>query len=239
MISIIMPYWNRLELLERSLNRMEELYTKYDMEVMIADDGSKKEPAKSVAHPNRYPWPIYCCTVMPQKDNALNPCVPINVAVQESRGYVIVITNPEIYHPTAILGDMLDELVKVGPKGYIIAATWSVDHNKWYAHSSITSKVNASLGRLPLPKGSGLHFCTMMYRKFYDEVGGFDESYREGQGVEDNDFLWTLHQAGANFRMMDNLMVEHTSTPTIWPPGGIARNSEIYRKKWAHVPEAL
>ncbi len=173
------------------------------------------------------------------KEQALNPCVPINRAVEASNGYITVLTNPEIYHPTAILGDMLDELVKIGPKGYVLASTWSIEHKRWYCHSTITSKVNATLGRLPLPKGSGLHFCSMMYRKFYDEIGGFDEDYRDGQGVEDNYFALKLHEAGATFRMMDNLMVEHTSTPTIWPPGGITRNSEIYRKKWSHVPEAL
>lgn len=234
MISIIMPYWNRNKLLARSLRRMSELYLGYDIEIIIADDGSEEE----CNVPLQSPWFIRVLS-LPHKTQALNPCVPINMAVKASRGYVIVLTNPEIYHPTNVLGEMLDELVKVGPKGYIIAATWSVDHDRWYAHSSITSKVNSSLGRLPLPPNSGLHFCTMMYRKFYDEVGGFDESYRDGQGVEDNDWLWALQQAGASFRMMDDLVVEHTSTPTIWPPGGIARNSEIYRKKWSHVPEAL
>jgi len=134
---------------------------------------------------------------------------------------------------------MLDELVKVGPKGYIIASTWSVDHNRWYCHSSITSKANVALGRLPLPKGSGLHFCTMMYKQFYEEVGGFDYDYREGQGVEDNDWLWNLWEMDAVFRLRDDLIVEHTSTPIIWPAGGIERNSELYRKKWSHVPEAF
>jgi len=236
MISIIMPYWNRLELLTRSLDRMGELYPNYDMEIIIADDGSEEE---CIVTQRYYPWPIHIIS-MPRKDVALNPCVPINLAVKASRGYILVLTNPEIYHPTAVLGSMLDELViKAGPKGYIIASTWSTDHNRWYAHSSITSKRNAELGRLPLPPNSGLHFCTMMYRRFYDEVGGFDETYREGQGVEDNDWLWALQEAGASFRMCDELMVEHTSTPTIWPEGGIARNSEIYRKKWSHVKEAL
>ncbi len=238
MISIIMPYWNRRELLVRSLGRVAELYWKYDMEVIIADDGSTREPLLKATIPKGLPWPVHVIT-LPRKNHALNPCVPINKAVATSRGYILVLTNPEIYHPTAILGDMLDELIAVGPKGYILASTWSVDHNKWYCHSSVTSKKNAALGRLPLPKGSGLHFCTMMYRKFYDEIGGFDEDYRDGQGVEDNDFVWALHQAGATFRMMDDLTVEHTSTPTIWPEGGIERNSKIYRRKWSHVPEAL
>jgi len=43
MISVIMPYWNRLELLTRSLDRMGELYPDYDMEIVIADDGSEEE----------------------------------------------------------------------------------------------------------------------------------------------------------------------------------------------------
>ncbi len=235
MISIIMPYWNRLELLIRSLDRMAELYPDYDMEVVITDDGSEE---RCVVGSN-YPWPVKVI-YFPRKDHALNPCLPINAAVKMSDGYILVLTNPEIYHPTAILGSMLDELViKAGPKGYVIASTWSTDHNRWYAHSSITSKANAALGRLPLPEGSGLHFCTMLYRQFFDEVGGFDKEYREGQGVEDNDFLWSLWEAGAIFRMRDDLMVEHTSTPTVWPSGGIERNSEIYRKKWSHVKEAL
>ncbi len=236
MISIIMPYWNRLELLHRSLDRMAELYADYQMEVLVADDGSNS--AETCRLEREYPWPVHIL-LMKSKEHALNPCVPINRAVDMSDGYILVLTNPEIYHPTPILGHMLDELVKIGPKGYVLASTWSVEHKRWYCHSSITSKKNAALGRLPLPKGSGLHFCSMMYRKFYDEIGGFDEAYRDGQGVEDNDFAWKLHEAGATFRMMDDLMVEHTSTPTIWPAGGIARNSEIYRKKWSHVPEAF
>jgi len=166
---------------------MAELYSDFELAVIIADDGSK-----DVFRLTRtYPWPV-TAIYLPMKEQALNPCVPINRAVEASNGYITVLTNPEIYHPTAILGDMLDELVKIGPKGYVLASTWSVDHNKWYCHSSITSKANATLGRLPLPKGSGLHFCSMMYKKFYDEIGGFDEDYRDGQGVEDNDFAWKL-----------------------------------------------
>ena len=206
----------------------------YDLDIVIADDGSEERCELR----DNYPWPVTVIH-MPRKDKALNPCIPINLAVKASRGYVIVLTNPEIFHPTEILGDMLEDLIATGPIGYVLASTWSTDHNRWYCHSSITEKKNAALGRLPLPPGSGLHFCSMMYRKFYDEIDGFDEAYRDGQGVEDNDFVMKLWQAGARFHIMDDLMVEHVSTPTIWPPGGIARNSEIYRKKWAHVSEAF
>ena len=134
---------------------------------------------------------------------------------------------------------MHKSLIEAGPKGYILAATLSVDTGRWYCHSSVTAKKNRALGRLPLPEGSGLHFCSMINKDFFYEVGGFDEDYRDGQGVEDNDFVWSLWSHGAKFVMRDDLVVYHEGTKTRWPEGGIERNSEIYRKKWSHVPEAI
>ena len=234
MISVIMPYWNRLELLKRSLARMAEFYPDYDMEIVIADDGSKEECKLD----DDYPWKVRIL-YLPRKDRALNPCVPINKAVEISRGYITVLTNPEVLHTKPIFGEMIDELVKFGPRGYVIAATWSSDKKKWYCHSSVTEKKNRMLGRLPLPPNSGLHFCTMMYKKFYDTIGGFDEAYRHGQGVEDNDFLWNLYTHDAQFSLRDDLVVFHEGTDTAWPAGGIETNTAIYKRKWSHVDGAI
>lgn len=234
MISIIMPYWRRAKLLKRSLEHLADLYHAFNMEIVIVDDGCGDLTDFKFA----YPFQIKLIH-LPHKEEALNPCVPINAGVKLSEGYIIVLTNPETTHSTPILEEMLDDLTTFGPKAYIIASCWSTDHNRWYCHSSVTQKKNALLGRLPLPKGTGLHFCTMMYKKFFNEIGGFDEAYREGQGVEDNDFLWTLKKNDAHFIMKDDLVVFHESTPTSWPEGGIERNTEIYRKKWKDVPGAF
>ena len=72
----------------------------------------------------------------------------------------------------------------------------------------------------------------MMYKEFFDEVGGFDEAYREGQGYEDNDFLWELHRQGASFEIRDDLQVNHIDTPVSWPLGGVERNAAIFNEKW-------
>jgi len=234
MISVIMPYWNRLTLFTRSLDRLAELYPDYNLEILVVDDGSAEECRID----KEYPWPVRII-YLPRKEEALNPCIPLNIAVKESKGYILVLTNPEILHTKPIFGEMLDDLISLGQKGYVLAAAWSNDTKRWYCHSSVTEKKNRALGRLPLPPGSGLHFCSMMYKDFFNEIGGFDESYREGQGVEDNDFVWALHQAGAKFRIRDDLIVHHEGTATSWPKGGIERNTEIYRKKWNHVKEAF
>lgn len=73
----------------------------------------------------------------------------------------------------------------------------------------------------------------MLHREFFDQVGGFDEQYRDGQGYEDNDFLWALHKHGARFAICDDLVTDHLPCPrSQWPAGGAARNKAIFERKW-------
>lgn len=200
------------------------------MEIIIADDGSP-EPASDVVDHEEFPWPVRICR-MPSKINALNPCTPINRGVEMAAGQIIVLTNPEVVHKTPILRGMREELAKLGKRGYLAAACWSPDKGWWYCHSTL-GPPEKNVGRGALPKEAGLHFCSMIRKSFYDEVGGFSEEYRDGQAYEDNDFLWKLNQAGANFAIADDLVTEHRDAPrTIWPQGGAARNRRIFEARW-------
>jgi len=207
-----MPYWKRPEELKRTL----ESYEQYkDIEIIVVDDGS---------------WDTEDFTIrLPKKDNALNPCVPINRGVEIASGEVIVLTGPEVTHRKPVLDKMKEELERTGPKGYVIAATWSIQYKRWNCHSAVNHHIP---GGWPVPPGSGFHFCTMMYKNFFNEVGGFDEDYREGQAFDDNDFLWRLHKHNAIFKMRDDLIVDHYPTKTIWPEGGWERNRKIFESKW-------
>jgi glycosyltransferase involved in cell wall biosynthesis len=215
MISLCMPYYMRQSALDRSLASIRSLYTGLDYEVVIADDGS--------------PVPVKAdgCTIvqLPVKHHAMNPCVPINWAVQAARGDVIVLTNPEIEHRMPVLGSMLTDLT---PDGYVIAACQDVS-GPWLCHSTVKGGEN---GRGPMPDGSGFHFCTMLTRDLFDKAGGFDEAYRAGQAFEDNDWLFRLQQAGAHFIMRNDLVVWHHKVPCVWPAGGHARNRGLFEAKW-------
>lgn len=166
---------------------------------------------------------------------ALNPSVPFNRGVAAARGDILVLTNPEVVHTRAILGGMLETLTALGPKGYVAAACWSPKAGWWYCHSQLGPRPKER-GRGAMPEGSGFHFCSMLRRSLFDEVGGFSEEYRDGQGYEDNDLLWKLHAAGAHFAIRDDLVTEHVDCPrTAWPVGGAARNREIFEGKWQHM----
>jgi GT2 family glycosyltransferase len=169
---------------------------------------------------------------LPEKDAALNPCVPLNRGVLASTGEYVVLTNPEVVHRAPILQAMADELWVLGEKGYVAAACWSEKTKLWFCHSQ--GPKPEAMGRAKMPEGSGLHFCSMIFREFFDEIGGFSEEYRDGQGYEDNDFLWKLHAAGAQFAILDHLVTDHIDCPrTAWPKGGLERNRRIFETKWS------
>jgi hypothetical protein len=227
-----MPYWKRPGVLLANVESYSRLYSNEDLELVICDDGSGDSLDIPVL-----PWP-WMIVHLPRKDRALNPCVPINRAVVASSGEVVVLTNPEVVHREPILQRMGDYLFALGPRGYVAAACWGGIRRGWYCHSTDMPPDDLT-GRAPRPKGAGLHFCAMMRRSLFDEVGGFSEIYRDGQGYEDNDFLWKLHRAGAAFKIADDLVCDHAMCPPCeWPRGGIARNRMIFEAAWPHLTAA-
>ena len=219
MISVTMPYYMRQEHLHRSMAAYHRLYHDIDLEFSICDDGSADAV---IAHDCKI-------TTLPKKRHALNPCVPINRAVAASGGDIVVITNPEIEHTKPIFQAMLDRLEN--KNDYVIAAC--KDHKTGQCLSGSSAKGNMN-GRMPMPAGSGFHFCTMMHRSLWRKARGFDEDYRQGQGCDDNDWLWRLEDVGANFIMCDDLVVRHYRTPCRWPTGGLLRNKKLLIKTWGH-----
>lgn len=215
MLSIVMPYYMRQAALDRSLISLRKWYG--DVDIVICDDGSPV-PVKAPG-----------CTVvtLPMKADARNPCVPINRAVEAAKGDVLVLTNPEIEHTQPVLEAMQAVLTE---QAYVLAACRDAD-GSWLCHSSIRGNEE---GRGPMPAGSGFHFCAMLHRSLFNKTGGFDESYRDGQAFEDNDWLMRLQAAGAQFILRDDLVVKHYRTQCPWPSGGHARNHMLFKSKWAN-----
>lgn len=219
-----MPYWNRPRELTRSMEAYSKQYPDLQMEFSICDDGSIHEltdvPAERVK-----------ITRLPQHLNALNPCVPINVAIRQASNDVIVLTNPEVEHREGVLWSMLQKLQ--GPNDYVMAGCIEATTGARIAGEG--TPLAPAGGRLPIPPGSDLHFCVMFHRELFERVGGFDESYRTGLGCDDNDFVWSLHAAGANFIRVPH-DVYHYRTPHRWT-GTLEKNAAILNKKWGHLPE--
>lgn len=210
-----------------NLAKYRELYADLKIEIIVVDDGSPERAEVEGA----FPWPVRIVR-LPAKEIAQNPCTAFNKGVLAAVYDLIVLTNPEVVHRTPILRGMDTELARLGPKGYVAAACWGVKLKWWFCHST-DEPPDQNVGRGRKPIGAGFHFCSMLNRSLYEEIGGFSEEYREGQGYEDNDFLWKLHKAGARFQIADSLVTDHMPCPpTRWPTGGAARNRAIFEARW-------
>lgn len=220
MLSVIMPYWDRQAAADRALSLFAQVYPDLDAEIIVVDDG------------NKVPFVVPDVDLnirvlrLPEKDKPTPQSTTWNAGVREAHGNVIALNCIEILHHTAVLPHMLDELDRLGLKGYVLAAAWCPEHRMWHCHNSV---------RVPdCPRGAGIGFCGVMHKSLFLEAGGFDESYMDGAGYEDRDFIRRLVAVGAQFLIRDDLVVTHPKTGASirWSPEGLLRNEALFRRTW-------
>jgi hypothetical protein len=234
-LSLILPYWQRQAATDEAMRALALHYSDMEgLEVVIVNDGGEPyELSRSL--------PLYVVTHnLAPKDHPLNPCVPYNYGVANTRSEYIALSNPEILHIDPILEQMLEEC-KRDPMNYVMAACWCPEQKRWHAHSSqkrsrrwpANHPHDNDVGAY-IPDGASYHFMTMMHRSLWDKTGGFDEDYRQGAGYDDPDFVRRLHNAGAKFIMRDDLVVQHprTGARADWTGEMHARNRAIFMDKW-------
>ncbi len=221
-VSVCIPYWaqTRDGLRDLVSTVAGALRAYSSVEISLCDDGS---PVEFVVAEH----PQVRRVTLPVKDHALNPCVAINAAVHHSTRPLVLLTNPGAEIQAGMLEAMLAALDE---SAYVAAACRDVETGRWLCHSTVKGGEH---GRGPMPPGSGFHFCAMLQRSLFEAAGGFDEDYRDGQAYDDNDFLWRLHAVGARFRVLDELVVTHKRSTTVWPSGGLERNRALFERKWS------
>jgi len=226
-ISLILPYYNRQQATDKALQVLAAYYKEADLEVIVVDDG---DPVPFKVKLTPWDTPVLPLNIkvirLPVHDYPRSPLAAWNAGVEAASGEMIALSQPEVLHPGPVLVEMAAELERLGPDGYVLAAAWCPEQNRWHTHSTLPVP--------DCPPGTGLGFLSLLYRELYERVGGFDEAYLGGAGYEDRDFIWRLWRAGAQFRIRDDLVVVHpkTGAKTYWKPEGFVINEAIFRKKW-------
>ena len=209
-----MPYYDRAERLGASINALERWYSAEDMDIIIVDDGSP-EPLQfdsildvTILRIDRNPKPR-------------NPCVPINMAVKHAKGDDIIITSPEIEHHRSVF----PKLFYLHRNGRDVVSAMCFDNERGWLAGPRSPRGGK---RAPMPEGSDFPFCMLLTRDFFYAAGGYDEDYRNGQGYDDNDFLWRLERAGAIFKCSRH-EVHHHHKAVEWK---MKSNEPLFRSKW-------
>jgi len=238
--SILMPYYDRLAQLERTLISFGHHYhSRSDYEIIVVEDkknvdGLNELLTRFIHLPLRW-------FRMEADEDTYTPSSLYNEGVRIARGRYLVLTNPECLHLTDILSGC-DRILSnesnhvyivcacrhvtkcvMGPSGFV-SLTYQV--GPWYQHSREQNKL--------------LNFCSIIPAALYRDIGGFEEAYGLGYAYADDDFRDKAMAIAHRVVVSDDLVVlhqEHRKFST-YVNGAeyrsrLNRNKELYESKKA------
>lgn len=249
MVSIILPYYNRKELLMQTLNSFEHFYSDKDLEVVIVDDASSNEHRIE----NDLDFNLKIKLIRLENKNGINPCYPYNVGVRESIGDIIILSSPETFHNNNIF-DVTNNFEYIDDDTYLLFSVFcltdkniieSISKSEFIDVLNIINNVKykfyQNLGENGYPfnnnygswythsihRSSGLNFFTAITRNRFYELSGFDERFRGGTGFDDDEFRDRLIEANVKFKYIDEALGIHVNHEIVnnMPP---TTNSKVY-----------
>ena len=223
-ISIVIAYYNRRDLLLKTLQSISKTQYRGDFEIVIVDDASN-DPQRINDLPTLLSK-LNLKVIQIRKNTKwwINPCIPYNIGFEISTGDVIIIQNPECLH----IGDIVSYVdYSISQNKYIVFGCYSINKEITKSISKMLMedvyKKILSLKEMDSAKSSSkmewyqhskfnprcLHFCTAITRSDLEDLGGFDESYANGIGKDDKDFILRIRKKGMNVDMVDDPFIIH------------------------------
>ena len=140
--------------------------------------------------------------------DGVNPAPLFNLAGRIATGDYLVITNPECYHASDVLG-WFDSVFAKDPTGYAVAACDAVRFPGQVATYSDRLGEKYSTYQHSTEHNVWYHFCSAMSRARWKQLGGFDERFGAGYACEDDDFRDRIVCAGIPIYTDDSVKVLH------------------------------
>lgn len=214
-VSIIFPYYNRIDYLRTTVDSLEYFYSgRKDLQIVIVDDKSNDEnnPKGLVSSYKD----LQVKVIRIENKKGINPCYPINVGVRESDGDIIVLSSPEITHTKNIF-EISNDFAELTDKNYLQFSVFCItDRNiremllnpsidftdklpvidgvrkSFYSDLgfggySYATSIGAWYTHSEI-KNSCYNFLSACTRNTYYELNGFNEAFVKGTGYDDTDF---------------------------------------------------
>lgn len=250
-VSIILPYYNRKKLLIETLNSYNKFYSKYNFEIIIVDDSSRK-PEQLYDIPSLYKSLDIKVIRIDKKKNKteVNPCLPYNIGVRYSSGDILILSSPETFHTNDIF-KLCNNFEELNDEKYYLFSVFcctneklknNIIENNYNIDEKIINLFNQNMSKdiyfnkygswylHGKYKDSKLNFLTALTRNNYYKLSGFDERFRYGTGFDDNEFLNRLKLIINNFVYFDDCYAIHANHSVSYH---IKRttNRTLYKKK--------
>lgn len=254
-VSIVMAYYNRLEVLMAALKTIS--MTKYDnVEVILVDDGSDiSQRCEGIE--DRFDLDIRVLRIDKEKKTWTNPCISFNKGFQQASGDIVIIQNPECLH----IGDVVSYVVNnLSDKNYLTLSCYSINSLittqllkiksnvdyidkirelvEPYMKSNVVISNFTGWYNHPTVRPYAYHFCSAITKKNIDDLGGFDERYSLGFGFDDNELLTRIKRKGLRVEVVSpkvgvytihqyhSICTESRSSKS----AGVQRNCKLYHE---------
>ena len=198
-ISVVIPTYNRSEVLVRTLKAFADQDIQLTYEVIVCDDGSSDDTADTVTLMMRDS--SFELRYLRQERTGWRLAAARNMGIAAAKGSLIVFLDDDIIPPPSFLSAHYEAHHK--PRTVAIGYNYSLLYNNERGCTMLGLDVrDREFAAFP-------HFARPLWSLMYggnfsiehallDEVGHFDERF-QGWGVEDSELAYRLFRAGASF----------------------------------------
>lgn len=235
-ISIVMPYYNRRQLILNTLKSLELFVENNDFEIVIVNDASNSENKIDDIPGMHENLNIKLINITKTEKFWVNPCIPFNIGFYESSGDAIILQNPECLHLGNII-KITEENLK--QNNYLVFGCYAIGKTNTekinqlnYQKDTYLDLINQILKPInnmrydldskainkeerngwyqhSIYRADNLHFCSAILRSDLNELGGFDERFSRGMGKDDREFLLRIKRKKMKIVNFDNTFVIH------------------------------
>jgi len=208
-LSIIIPCEeNRLDYLRSTLDKYITTGLEPQYEILIVS-----QTIKSFTHRNLRIRVIHYTL----EDSFFNMSVPLNLGLRASKFNNIIVTSPEVIPITSVF----KQLYKL-ERGNYICQVLDQKENKDIVRSLIHTGYRAD--------NPGYCFFASYKKEDLMAIGGWDESFRNCQGYEDRDFGERLIKSGAEYKVLNDVILLHRWHERIENKEARERGRKVYEE---------
>ncbi len=204
-LSIIIPTFNRKELLEHGLKSIKRQDMPFEYEIIVLneyiEDGTKEIAEKYGAR--------YILTRPNETIRTISwrvPALVINYGVKQANGEVVIITCPEIVH---VQKDLIKSMIEAIKDKSVVITNGVDDRN-----GEVLAQANAfgvSDNFMKYANRPALEtrfpFCLAIKKQDFIAIGGYDEDFQQNYCWEDTEVTRRFANNGFEFIKIDKLII--------------------------------
>ena len=225
LLSIVIPYFNKRQLLLNTLKSINHFKGEYPVEVIIVDDTSSRDQS---IHDIKVLFPNLNINLIIVQRNPITwrgPTVAYNIGFNVARGDVILINGTDCVH----MGDMIGYVFSKLPiNAYISFSAYkgmSLPDDIFHTLNWDDPEKMGMLGKsfnTEVKENWHVHsrffyylipFCAAIATEDMEKLSGMDERFELGIGYDDNDFIDRVINLGLDVFLIDDPFCVHQKHP--------------------------